>query len=411
MSEKEIIDNKHSFAQSVNTFIPSGYAEYSSNMKNVVKDILSLLDRNNIPTPKPTSKSWKSSGSGSAASKAYAMQGVLKYHGLADPEWRTAFMPSISVNNDAAYTIAHVNFSETIEHDNLHINGKPIYGNKLKRVVKILDFVRQLAGSNNRATVHSKNVVRGGGHGKGLGTSAAAGAALAKAAIAAMLGTETANDPRLVSSTARLLSGSACRSAVGGLSLWLSYPGIAHDDCFAIRLDTENQLDDLCLITVPIESSIGLVTDQAHRTAVHSPFFRNWIENRGQDTIKCIDAISQQDWELVAQLAEKDSMRLHGVSMTTNLSNPLIAWEPQNILLFQMCHRLRAKNVPVYFSTDTGPSTVFLTHSDYQDEVIHNISLLELELDIIPGQIAGPAKLLPSSDVLTDLDILEQSSA
>ena len=186
MSEKELIDNKHNFAQSVNTLIPSGYAEYSSNMKNVVKDILALLDRNNIPTPKPITKSWKSSGSGSAASKAYAMQGVLKYHGLADPDWRTAFMPSISVNNDAAYTIAHVNFSETIEHDNLHINGKPIYGNKLKRVVKILDFVRQLAGSNNRATVHSKNVVRGGGHGKGLGTSAAAGAALAKAAIAAL---------------------------------------------------------------------------------------------------------------------------------------------------------------------------------------------------------------------------------
>ena len=277
MSKKPIIDHNPSFAQPVSTLVPSGYDEYSSNMKNVVKDILSLLDRNNISTPKPTSKSWQSSGSGSAASKAYAMQGVLKYHGLADSEWRTAFMPSISVNNDAAYTITHVDFSKTIEDDNLHINGKPIYGNKLKRVVKILDFVRQLAGSNNRATVHSKNVVKGGSNGKGLGTSAAAGAALAKAAIAALLGTETSNDLRLVSSTARLLSGSACRSAVGGVALWLSYPGINHDDCFAIRLDTENQLDDLCLITVPIESSIGLVTDQAHKTAVHSPFFKNWI--------------------------------------------------------------------------------------------------------------------------------------
>ena len=140
MSKIPIIDNNPSFAQSVSTLVPSGYDEYSSNMKNVVKDILSLLDRNNISTPKPTSKSWQSSGSGSAASKAYAMQGVLKYHGLADSEWRTAFMPSISVNNDAAYTITHVDFSKTIEDDNLHINGKPIYGNKLKRVVKILDF-------------------------------------------------------------------------------------------------------------------------------------------------------------------------------------------------------------------------------------------------------------------------------
>ena len=100
-------------------------------------------------------------------------------------------------------------------------------------------------------------------------------------------------------------------------------------------------------------------------------------------------------------------MRLHGVSMTTNIDNPLIAWEPENISLFHMCHRLRAQEIPVYFSTDTGPSIVFLTHSDYQDEVMNNISLLGLELDIIPGQIAGPATLLPSSNMLMDLDDLE----
>ena len=57
MSKKPIIDHNPSFAQSVSTLVPSGYDEYSSNMKNVVKDILSLLDRNNISTPKPTSKS------------------------------------------------------------------------------------------------------------------------------------------------------------------------------------------------------------------------------------------------------------------------------------------------------------------------------------------------------------------
>ena len=407
MSEKATIDTGRNFAQSVSTSIPSGFADYASVMKKTDKDIRSLLDSHGIKIPHRFSNHWKHNGSGNAVAKAYVMQGILKYHGLADPQWRTAFMPSISVNNDAAYTITCVDFNQEVEHDNLHINGEPIYGNKLNRVVTVLDFVRKLAGNSNRATVRSKNVVKGGSNGKGLGTSASAGAALATAAIAAMLGTEAVNDLRLVSCTARLLSGSACRSAVGGLALWLSYPGIAHEDCFAVRLDADNQLDDLCLLTIPIESSIGLKTDQAHRTAPHSPFFRNWIENRSQDTIQCIDAISQGNWELVAQLAERDSMRLHGVSMTTNIDNPLIAWEPENISLFHMCHRLRAQEIPVYFSTDTGPSIVFLTHSDYQDEVMNNISLLGLELDIIPGQIAGPATLLPSSNMLMDLDDLE----
>ena len=407
MSEKAIIDISRNFTKSISTSIPSGFADYASVMKRTDQDIRLLLHSHGIKTPHRFSNNWIRNGSGSATAKAYTMQGILKYHGLADPQWRTAFMPSISVNNDAAYTITYVNFSQELEHDKLHINGEIMYGNKLNRVVTVLDFVRKLAGISDRATVRSKNVVKGGGNGKGLGTSASAGAALATAAIAATLGTEAANDLRLVSCTSRLLSGSGCRSAVGGLALWLSYPGVTHEDCFAVRLDTNNQLDDLRLITVPIESSIGLKTDQAHRTAPHSPFFRNWIENRSQDTIQCIDDISQGKWELVAKLAERDSMRLHGVSMTTNLDDPLIAWEPENISLFHMCHRLRAQKIPVYFSTDTGPSIVFLTHSDYQDEVMHNISLLDLGLDIIPGQIAGPATLLPSSYMFMDLDDLE----
>jgi diphosphomevalonate decarboxylase len=410
MSERNTINAGRNVAQSISTSIPSGFADYASVMKNNDQEIRTLLESNNIKIPGRFSNDWIPNGSGSATAKAYAMQGILKYHGLADPQWRTAFMPSISVNNNAAYTITYVNFNQGLEHDNLHIDNKPIYGNKLNRVVTVLDFVRKLSGISSRATVRSKNVVKGGSTGKGLGTSASAGAALATAAIAATLGTEAANDLQLVSCTSRLLSGSGCRSAVGGLALWLSYPGITHEDCFAVRLDADNQLDDMCLITVPIVSSIGLKTDQAHRTAPHSPFFRTWIENRRQDTIDCIGAISQGKWESVAQLAERDSMRLHGVSMTTNLDNPLIAWEPENISLFHMCHRLRDQEIPVYFSTDTGPSVVFLTHSDYQDEVMHNISLLDLELDIIPGKIAGPATLLPSSEKLIDLDDSQQSN-
>ena len=51
--------------------------------------------------------------------------------------------------------------------------------------------------------------------------------------------------------------------------------------------------------------------------------------------------------------------------------------------------------MPVYFSTDTGPTTVFLTHVDYQIEVVESISKLGLGVDIICGSVAGPATLLP----------------
>ena len=69
-------------------------------MKRTDQDIRLLLHSYGIKTPHRFSNNWIRNGSGSATAKAYTMQGILKYHGLADPQWRTAFMPSISVNNE-----------------------------------------------------------------------------------------------------------------------------------------------------------------------------------------------------------------------------------------------------------------------------------------------------------------------
>ena len=55
--------------------------------------------------------------------RAYPIQGVLKYHGMADWEWRTTFLPSISVNNDAGYSLTLVEFSAARTADDVTING------------------------------------------------------------------------------------------------------------------------------------------------------------------------------------------------------------------------------------------------------------------------------------------------
>ena len=343
---------------------------------------------------------WDSSGNadGSAIAKAYSMQGILKYHGMADWHWRTAFIPSISVNNDAAYTITRVDFRNGLRTDTLTINGDIVTGRPLQRVVRVLDHVRALSNSTNKASVKSMNVMNAASTTKGLGTSAAAGAALAMAALEATLGQKASENMRLVSSTARLLAGSACRSAVGGIALWLSYPGVAHNKCFAVRLDSNDALADLRLITVPLESRSGLQTEQAHHAAPTSSFFQAWLHTRPDEVISCLQATSSGDWETICQLAELDSLRLHGVTMAANLEQSLLTWEPENISLFNMCRRLREQGVPVYFSTDTGPTTVLMTNADSQNEVMENITSLEIGVDIISGGIGGPATLIQSDD-------------
>ena len=192
---------------------------------------------------------------------------------------------------------------------------------------------------------------------------------------------------------------------MGGISLWLSYPGIAHEDSFAIRLDNRDQLADVRLITVPIDSRINLKTEMAHVDAPNSPFYKCWMFNRFEEIRECVAAIQQGDWRTVGQLAELDSIQLHGVTMSGSRENKLFAWEPENIQLFRMCNDLRADGVPVYFSTDTGPTVVFFTHRDFEDQVVARIETTLPGFEIVRGQLGGPAVLVDVTAAKTQLGV------
>jgi len=217
---------------------------------------------------------------------------------------------------------------------------------------------------------------------------------LAMAAIAAAWGPELTWNRRFLSCMARLLAGSGCRSAAGGVSLWLSYPDVTHEDSFALRLDDANQLADLRLLTVPIDSRIGLETEMAHREAPQSPFYKAWMRGRCAEVIECVESVQASEWLPLAQLAELDSIRLHGITMSGSRENKIFAWEPENIALFRLCNDLRSRGVPAYFSTDTGPTTVFFTDSAHQQQVREAIHGLEMGFEVISGGIAPEAQLL-----------------
>ncbi len=376
------------------TAIPDPYADLVERMAAADADLRAALRGHGLAWEEYPDLTDAARERGMAAALAYPMQGVLKYHGLSDWERRIAFLPSVSLCNDAGHTLTLVEFDPNLAADCATINGQPAHGRELERVCQSLDAIRAASGATVRARVTSRNVTRGIRMGKGLGSSAAASAALALAAIAALYGAEAAANRRLVSCMARLLAGSGCRSAAGGCSIWFSYPGIAHEDSFAVRLDDAGQLDDVRLITVPIDSRIGLKTEQAHLDAPGSALFRCWMLSRRDEALACIAAARAGDWRTLGQWAELDSMRLHGVTMSGSLENKLIGWEPENIALFRMCNDLRSVGVPVYCSTDTGPTAVFITHRDYEDAVVAAIEGLGLDLEAVRGRIAGPARLV-----------------
>lgn len=385
----------------MSTAIPPGFAEIAPAMRAANARILAALAEHGVAYADFPASLPSGNPRGRAAARAYPMQGVLKYHGLADWEYRTAFLPSISINNGAAHTTTYVEFDPALPADTATIGGVAAEGRELERVVGILDAVRTLAGVRSRARVVSRNIVRTRTVGKGLGTSASGAAALAAATVGALLGPELAANTRFLSCLARLLAGSGCRSAAGGLALWLSYPGIAHTDSFAVRLDGEGQLSDAALVTVPIDSRVGLKTEAAHHDAPRSSFFKSWMLSRADEVIECLAAARRGDWRTIGQLAELDSMRLHGVTMSGSRENKLIGWEPENITLFRMCNQLRDAGVPVYASTDTGPTVVFITHRDHAATVATQVAELGLEATI--GPIGGPATLIDPEEALAEL--------
>lgn len=376
------------------THIPRGFKEIAGFMHAANDDIIDALRRHGFSFPDYPTFDHAGNPRGIAAAKAHPMQGILKYHGLADWEWRTAFLPSISVTNDAAYSITVVEFDPDLKEDEAVISGVRATGRDLERVTHSLNAVRNLARIMSPARVISRNVVAGGTMkaGKGLGTSASGSAALAMAAIAAAFGADMVKNWRFVSAMSRLLAGSGCRAATGGVSLWLSYPGIAHEDSYAIRLDSKQQLSEMRLVTVPIDSRIGLKTESAHADAPNSPFFKCWMRNRRDESLRCIDAVMAGDWLAVAQMAELDSIALHGVTMTGGNEHKLFAWEPENITLFRACDELREEGVQVYFSTDTGPTMVLLCHKDQRARVAARMR--ELGFDAAEGDIAPGAHLV-----------------
>ncbi len=374
--------------------VPPAYNDMIAPMRADHARILATLADHDIALPPATDLAGRAHATGSGAARAYPMQGILKYHGMTDWQQRIAYLPSISVTNDAGHTLTLVEFDRALAADEAFIGGQRAHGREHDRVVQSLDAVRALAGVTTRARVISRNVVRASTTGKGLGSSASASAALALAAVEALFGSTGSQDLRLVSTLARLLAGSGCRSAVGGIGLWLSYPGIAAHESYALRIDPPGALDDLRLVTVPIDARIGLKTEEAHRDAPASTLFRSWMQSRADEIMLCIAAARSGDWQTLGRWAEIDSMRLHGITMSGGDAYKIYGWEPENITLFRLCNTLRAEGVPVYCSTDTGPTAVFLVGTAHEEQLVERIAALDLGVEIIRGRLGGPATVV-----------------
>src|SRR5436853_3929722 len=188
-----------------------------------------------------------------ASARAYAIQGLVKYHGLRNERLRLPFHSSLSVCTKARRTVTTVAFSPELTDDLIRINGKSPSRKEQARVLAVVNHLRQLSRFwSKKARIESRNPdVKG----KGLGFSASGFAALGLATARALeLDIRT---PEL-SEVVRLGAGSASRSLTGAFSIWYAN---RNGRSYAEELTSASSIK-LRTIIVPIESEIK--TDRAH---------------------------------------------------------------------------------------------------------------------------------------------------
>ncbi len=314
-----------------------------------------------------------------SSAHAFAIQGLVKYHGLRNAKLRIPYHDSISVCMKSLPTITTVETRRDLSADQIRIDGLvPSIGER-NRVLMVVDRLRTLAKQKTRVRVESRNPSV---DGKGLGFSASGFAALGLATSKAL---GLSLEPQELSEVVRLGAGSAARSLVGGFSIWYAN---RKGRSYAEQLASASSIRLKTLI-VPIPSTIK--TDKAHADVLTSPFFNARLAYLHGVLQRMRRAIGRKDVPEICMLAEVDTLNLHAVTMTGKLETILVS--PLSIRIMDEVCRLREEEmVPVWYSLDTGPSVFLNTTPKAASKVERRIRALAD--NVISSDPGGPAEIV-----------------
>jgi phosphomevalonate decarboxylase len=319
-----------------------------------------------------------------ATARAHPIQGLVKYHGMRDPELRLPYHDSISVCTAPSNTTTTVAFDDALDEDRIVIDGERTTGRGRERVEAVVDHVRDRAGTDDRVRFESESSFP---TNIGFGSSSS-GFAAAATALCEAAGLELSRPE--ISTVARRGSSSSARAVTGAFSIL--HTGLNDEDCRAERLETDLE-DDLRIVACEVPAYKE--TEEAHEEAAESHMFEARLAHIHAQLAECRDAIRRGDFEATFELAEHDSLSLAATTMTGPAG--WVYWQPTTLQIFERVRALRDDGVPVYFSTDTGASVYVNTTREYVDRVEGELS------DLAPTtvwEVGGPARVLDEDEAL-----------
>lgn len=193
----------------------------------------------------------------------------------------------------------------------------------------------------------------------GLASSAAVFSALAEAYAAFV--TDKPLRREEVSILARLGSGSAARSVLGGY-VALGNHGEGIGSAYANQIADENhwELHDIIIVPSKEEKKVG--STEGHAKASTSPLFAARLKEIPRRMKECTDAIKAKDFEKLRIVSEEDALEMHRVMETQSPSLHYLSEETHRII--REVEKLRtSEKLDVLFTMDAGP-TVHLICTD-----------------------------------------------
>ena len=309
---------------------------------------------------------------------------LIKYWGNHNQELRIPSNGSISMNLGALFTRTSVTFDESLQTDQLILQGELDTGPALQRVSDFLDVVRNLSSLNTFACVESENNFP---MGTGIASSASAFAALSLAASnAAGMNLEEKDLSRL----ARRGSGSACRSVPGGFVEWIK--GNKDEDSFAHSFASPGYWNLVDCVAIVSQEHKATGSVEGHIIAKTSPLQATRIERVPTHLQRCREAILQQDFETFAEISEHDCHMMHAVMMTSNPS--LIYWMPPTLAIMGAVREWRESGIPACYTIDAGPNVHVICEAAYQGKIVSLLKEINGVSEVMLSGIGAPAHII-----------------
>lgn len=346
----------------------------------------------------------------SAVATANANIALIKYWGKRDEKLILPYTSSLSLTLSDLYTQTAVNFSDDFSEDSVTLDGENLLpgSTTFRRVVSMLDLVREKAGISTKARVESRNHVP---TAAGLASSASGFAALcASAAFAAGLKLT----PRELSRLARRGSGSACRSIFGGLVIWhageddeTSYAESIADLITEPIAEPESQASapknlNLAMIVVTLDEHKKAISSREamRRTVETSPAYMPWVEQSKLDLAEALEAIRTADLEKLGEVVERNALGMH--ETMHKAAPPVNYFTDKTYAVLRAVRAMRECGWPVWATMDAGPNVKVLTDGDCAERAAEELRG-RVEYAFIQGDYADGGVACGASDAGTPL--------